>query len=159
MDAATGLEDVRLNGPWSAATVAAFLEAERSPIRLGLTWHDGAPLVVSIWFRYETGVLWCASHESSRLIRALRAAPRVGFEVSVNDPPYRGVRGQAVAELVPAEGGARLGQLIDRYLGDRDSQLARWLLSRADGEVAICLRPDWITAWDFSARMGPAEDD
>lgn len=159
MDAGSALSAVRLNGPWSAEAVAAFLEAEHSPIRLGLTWHDGAPLVVSIWFRYEAGVLWCASHESSRLIRALGAAPRVGFEVSVNDPPYRGVRGQALAELVPAEGGERLGQLLDRYLGGRDSELARWLLSRADGEVAIRLRPDWITSWDFSDRMDAPADD
>ena len=159
MNADSALRDVRLNGPWSAAAVAAFLEAEHSPIRLGLAWQDGAPLVVSIWFRYEAGVLWCASHETSRLIRALREAPRVGFEVSVNEPPYRGVRGQAVAELVPAEGGARLGQLIDRYLGDRESPLASWLLSRAEGEIAICLRPDWITSWDFSRRMGSGADD
>jgi hypothetical protein len=64
-----------------------------------------------------------------------------------------------VAELVPAEGAQRLGELIDRYLGDRDSDLARWLLSRADGEVAIRLRPRWITSWDFSARMGSGRED
>ncbi|MEE4297912.1 MAG: pyridoxamine 5'-phosphate oxidase family protein [Pseudomonadales bacterium] len=152
-------EGVRLNGPWSAAAVASFLEAEHSPLRLAVTWGDGAPLVVSVWFRFEESCLWCASHDTSRLIRALRAAPRVGFEVSVNDPPYRGVRGQAHAELLPAEGGARLGQLVDRYLHGRDSRLARWLLSRSEDEVAIRLRPDWITSWDYSRRMGPPADD
>lgn len=159
MTRTAGLDGVRLNGPWSAAAVTSFLEAEHSPLRLAVTWRDGAPLVVSVWFRFEDSCLWCASHHTSRLIGALRAAPRVGFEVSVNDPPYRGVRGQAVAELLPAEGGARLGQLLDRYLHGRDSRLARWLLSRAEGEVAIRLRPDWITSWDFSRRMGPPAED
>jgi nitroimidazol reductase NimA-like FMN-containing flavoprotein (pyridoxamine 5'-phosphate oxidase superfamily) len=158
-DAGGPFAGVRLNGPWSAARIAAFLDAERSPLRLAVAWTDGAPLVVSLWFRAEAGHLWCASHASSRLIRALRAAPRVGFEVSVNDPPYVGVRGRAVAELLPEAGEARLGELLDRYLGGRDSELARWLLSRADGEIAIRLRPRWITAWDFTPRMGGAGPD
>lgn len=144
----------RLRGPWDAAAVAAFLDAECSPLRLAVTWPGGAPLVVSLWFAHEAGALWCASHRNARLTEALARAPEVGFEVSVNEPPYRGVRGQGRAHLLPEAGAARLEVLLDRYLGDRESNLARWLLSRAEDEVAIRIEPDWLTAWDFSARMG-----
>ena len=144
----------RVRGPWDAAAVARFLDEERSPLRLAVTWSGGAPLVVSLWFAHEAGALWCASHRNARLTEALARAPEVGFEVSVNEPPYRGVRGQGRAHLLPEAGAARLEVLLDRYLGDRESNLARWLLSRAEDEVAIRIEPDWLTAWDFSARMG-----
>ena len=46
-----------------------------------------------------------------------------------------------------------LGRLIDRYLGDRKSRLARWLLGRAEEELAIRIEPRWISAWDYTERM------
>lgn len=146
----------RLRGPWDAATVERFLDEERSPLRLAVNWSGGVPLVVSLWFVHEAGALWCASHRKARLTEALMRAPEVGFDVSVNDPPYRGVRGQGRAHLLPEAGAARLETLLDRYLGDRESNLARWLLSRAEDEVAIRIEPTWLTSWDFSARMGGA---
>ena len=147
----------RLKGSWDGAEVAAFLAQERSPLRLAVAWENQAPLVVSIWFRFEEGAFWGASLVTSRLIKALSNHPRVGFEVSVNDPPYKGVRGQGVVELVPAQGSVRLEQLLDRYLGGRESDLAKWLLSRADEEVALRLVPDWLLSWDYSHRMSSGE--
>ncbi|HSG91785.1 MAG TPA: pyridoxamine 5'-phosphate oxidase family protein [Pseudomonadales bacterium] len=147
------LAGTTLKGPWDAAQVVAFLDGERSPLRLALTSDGGFPLVVSLWFRFEADVLWCATHESSLVARRLAVDPRVGFEVSVNEMPYRGVRGQARVELLPASGPEQLEALLQRYLGGTDSDLARWLLSRADGEVALRLRPNWLTSWDFSHRM------
>ena len=144
----------RLKGPWDAACVADFLAREISPVRLAPRWGNGVPLPVSVWYLYDDGAIWCASHADSRLVKALGKSPRIGFEVSVNDVPYRGIRGQGRVEQVPAEGRARLEQLIDRYLGSRESSLAQWLLSRADDEVALRLVPDWILSWDFSERMG-----
>jgi nitroimidazol reductase NimA-like FMN-containing flavoprotein (pyridoxamine 5'-phosphate oxidase superfamily) len=149
----TPLAATRLKGPWDGAAVAAFLAEEHSPLRLAVPWSNGVPLVVSVWFHFENDALWCASLATSRLIRALHAAPRVGFEVSVNEVPYRGVRGQAEVTLVPAEGRTRLEILLDRYLRGRESGLAKWLLSRADDEVAIRLRPEWLTSWDYTRRM------
>ena len=146
----------RLSGDWDAAEVAAFLDAQIAPIRLAPQWNNGVPLPVSVWYLHEDGVLWCASLRTSRLVKALEAAPRVGFEISVNDVPYRGVRGQGRVDLVPEQAEARLEALIDRYLGDRESALARWLLSRVADEVALRLVPDWLVSWDYSARMGDA---
>jgi hypothetical protein len=41
----------------------------------------------------------------ARILEYLRVEPRCGFEVASDRPPYRGVRGQGVASLHPAEGG------------------------------------------------------
>lgn len=155
-DGAAPLAGVRLKGPWDGARVTRFLAAERSPLRLALTGEQGFPLVVSLWFRFEGDELWCATHERSLVARRLAVDPRVGFEVSLNDPPYCGVRGQGRVEIVAAAGPATLEQLLQRYLGGTDSALAKWLLSRADGELALRIRPNWITSWDFSDRMPAA---
>lgn len=145
--------EARLKGPWNAAQVAAFLEQERSPLRLALAGGSGYPLVVSLWYRFDGEALWCATHRDSHLARRLEQDARVGFEVSVNDPPYRGVRGNARIEMVAAEGEAQLRALLERYLGRTDTSLGAWLLSRADGEVALRIRPRRLTSWDFTTRM------
>lgn len=148
--------DARLKGPWDSDRITAFLDQERTPLRLALTGRSGFPLVVSLWYRLGDDALWCATGPDTLVVRQLREDPRVGFEVSVNDPPYMGIRGQARAEIVPAEGKAQLRALLERYLGGTDSDLARWLLSRADAEVALRLRPHWLVSWDFGDRMKDA---
>lgn len=154
--AASPFAGVRLKGPWDAARIARFLDESRSPLRLALVGEQGFPLVVSLWFRRDHDVLWCATHERSFVARRLATDPRIGFEISVNDPPYCGVRGQGRLQIVPAAGPEMLEHLLQRYLGGTDSKLARWLLSRADGELALCIRPSWITSWDFGDRMPSA---
>ncbi len=148
------LEAVRIRGPWQSAEVVAFLEQEHTPLRLALNGHDGFPLVASLWFSYDQGALWCATHQDSLVARRLAADPRAAFEVSVSEPPYYGVRGQAVVERLPEQGQEKLEAMLKRYLGSHDSKLARWLLSRGDEEVALRIRPKWMTSWDYRERMG-----
>lgn len=147
------LHEVNLRGPWSVAEVLAFLREERSPLRLALNGQEGFPLLASLWFRYADGALWCATHGDSLVARRLRQDPRAAFEVSVSEPPYIGVRGQAAVETLPQRGKGELEALLERYLGGTDSTLARWLLSRADDEVALRIRPKWLTSWDYRQRM------
>ena len=52
-----------------------------------------------------------------------------------------------------AAGAEVLRALIGRYLGDETSELARWLLSRVDREVAIEIIPARLTSWDYGERM------
>ena len=87
------------------------------------------------------------------LLRCFKTGPGCGFEVAPETPPYSGVRGQGHAELLPGEGIPVLLRLVDRYLGTRETRFARWLIGRGDAEVAIRIRPDWLTSWDFSGRM------
>lgn len=46
-----------------------------------------------------------------------------------------------------------LRALIARYYGSEDSELARWLLSRSDAEVAIRIEPIRMSSWDYRKRM------
>jgi hypothetical protein len=58
------------------------------------------------------------------------------------------VQSEPPPELLPA--------LIQRYLGDEKSSLARWLLSRRSTEVAIQIRPSHLHSWDYTKRMKQA---
>lgn len=123
------------------------------PLRLACLDRSGAPRVLSLWYLWRDDALWCATSSRAWVVERLRADARCGFEVAGDRPPYRGVRGTGRAELRPGEGGPILEALLDRYLGGRDSRLARWLLRRADDEMAIRLVPDRMSTWDYSRRM------
>ncbi len=147
---------MKLRGPWSEAEVRTFLAEAQIPLRLACQGQTGFPVLASLWFVPEDGVLWCATQESARTVRLLRDDPRCAFEVAPETPPYRGVRGPAEARIDAARGPEILERLIARYLGDDRSDFARWLLSRAESEVAIALEPRSLLSWDFGARMAGA---
>jgi len=130
----------------------SFLDTQRSPLRLSVNTRGG-PMIVPLWFYYESDSLWCASHKNSLIVSAIGAGASCGFDVSTNDIPYRGVRGRGTARCEPEAGARVLERLLDRYLPDRDNSLARWLLSRADDEVAIEVVPVRLSGWDYSERM------
>ena len=75
------------------------------------------------------------------------------FEVAPNEPPYFGVRGQAMAALEPLGDHKTLQQLLERYLGGGDSDLGQWLLQRSDEELLISLTPVRFFSWDYRERM------
>lgn len=143
----------KLKGPWSLEEIAQFLADTRYPLRLACVGDDGYPRVVSVWFTYLEGKLFCASHKSSHLVALLRSGARVGFEVAPNSPPYYGVRGQGDAVLADEGGAQMLEQLLDRYLGGQDSPLAKWLLSRSEDEILITITPRRWFSWDYRQRM------
>jgi nitroimidazol reductase NimA-like FMN-containing flavoprotein (pyridoxamine 5'-phosphate oxidase superfamily) len=147
------MDAARLTGPWTAAQAERFLEQQAIPLRLGCLTPRGWPLVVSHWFLYRDGLLWCAAQADAKVVHYLRADPRCAFEIATEDIPYRGVRGQGRAHLDPAAGDAVLRALTDRYLGGDDSAFARWLLSRTGDEVAIRIEPRRWRSWDFTRRM------
>lgn len=138
---------------WEWPAIEDFLRSERIPIRLGCLTRSGKPMVCSLWYLYDEGALWCATQKNARLARHLARCADCGFEIAPDRMPYRGVRGQGRAELLPQCGREILLQLIDRYLETRESAFARWLIARADREVAIRIHPEWLTSWDFGARM------
>jgi len=144
-------------GPWSPADIDQFLTDTHFPVRLACIAGDGYPRVVSVWFMYRQGQLFCASHRSSQLVALLRANPRVGFEIGPNEPPYCGVRGQGDAQLDSDGGAGMLEQLLDRYLGGADSALAQWLLSRREEEMLITITPRRWFSWDYRQRMGEGQ--
>lgn len=143
----------RHKGPWSPQEAEAFLLDFREPLRVACHGPSGHPVLASLWFLPRGGQLWCATQRSADVASHLARDGRCAFEASVAHPPYRGVRGQGVATCHEEGGEEILRAVIDRYLGDATSDLARTLLRRADREVAICIEPERIVTWDYSDRM------
>ena len=142
-----------LKGPWDTEQINDFLHGTRIPLRLACVGSDGFPRVVSLWSRYIDGCFYCVTHCESQLASLLRQNDKVGFEVSPNDPPYHGIRGQGLAELLREGAETTLRQHLQHYLGGIDSELARWLLSRADDELLIKVSAQRIFSWDYRERM------
>jgi hypothetical protein len=125
---------------------------ERIPLRISVQTTKG-PLIAPLWFEWDGARFWCACQKDAAIVRALERDPLCAFDLSTNDMPYRGLRGRGHAHCRPERGVAVLERLIDRYLPDRRTPLAAWLLSRSTNEVAIEITPTWQTTWDYSARM------
>lgn len=130
-----------------------FLAQSRVPLRLACITRQGWPMVLSLWYLYDAGSIYCATQKSSKLVYHLEGNPRCGFEVAGDQPPYQGVRGQGEAFLLQDRGREMLERLMHRYLPGPESTLRQTLLSRADNEVAIQIRPRRIFAWDYTSRM------
>ena len=141
------------SGPWTASQVREFLSEARIPMRLAANTDSGFPVVLSLWFLVEGDEIFGAVHRDARIAQRLRADPRCAFEIAPNEPPYFGVRGQATASLESAGARELLERLLRRYVGTTDSKLGRFLLGRADEELVVRLKPEWIGTWDYSERM------
>jgi hypothetical protein len=142
-------------GPWSADRVERFLAETEVPLRLACNGASGHPVMASLWFLAIEGTLWCATPRDASVAARLRDDGRCAFEVSVESPPYRGVRGTGVATLHDERGEEILRALLARYLGDSNAALKSLLLSRVEGETAIAIEPRTLVSWDFSDRMEP----
>ena len=149
---------MKLSGPWDDTQVGDFLRQARIPVRLGVSSPGGdGPLVVSLWYLWRDGALWCASTADAAVVKALRHSPACGFEVAGETPPYHGVRGQGRAEI-SEDGDDLLRELYKRYGGKTEHDFARWLLGRDAKECAIRIIPDRIMSWDYRDRMAGAFD-
>lgn len=142
-------------GAWDEREVAAFLDTPR-PLRLSVRRPDGSPWIVTLWYRYDDGVFECATSANADVVRYLRAEADVAFDVSTNDPPYRGVRGNGTASVDTDADQSLLRALVARYLGGTDSTLAERLLAEGREEARIVIRPARVYSWDYTDRM-PAD--
>ena len=115
---------MRQKGPWSTDQIQHFLQDVSIPLRIACNGASGFPVMASLWFVPERGKLWCATQRGSSVVSLLSRDSRCAFEVSVETPPYRGVRGTGVATLHDDRGEELLRVLIERYLGHTNSKLA-----------------------------------
>jgi nitroimidazol reductase NimA-like FMN-containing flavoprotein (pyridoxamine 5'-phosphate oxidase superfamily) len=137
----------------------SYLEETVIPLRLACRTGSGWPLILSLWYLYQDGSIYCATQASARIVTHLKNDPRCAFEIASDQPPYCGIRGQAEAEILPRLGGSTLAQLLIRYLGDTTNTLATRLLRKRASEVAIRLRPISVYSWNFTDRMQDAVPD
>ena len=137
----------------NSISIEKYLQETKIPIRLSCVMESGWPAVLSLWYLFEKGSLYCATPENAKVVSYLRAEPRCSFEVASDQPPYCGVRGRAVATVDPGRGVEILERLLYRYLGGINKPLAKKLLGRPRPEVAIRLDPQSFYTWNFSDRM------
>lgn len=140
------------SGPWTAERIRDFLAESVIPIRLASNGKSGL-MVQSLWYILQGDQLWCCTQADSVLARRLARDPNVAFEVSPDQPPYHGVRGRGVATRAPEKAAVILPMLLERYLQDSNRELAQWLMSRLDSEVAIGISDLSLSSWDFRSRM------
>lgn len=138
---------------WSEEEIGSYLDQTTTPIRVSCIDDDGYPVICSLWFVHQDGVLWSASHRNSYIIKALQKRSGIGFEVATNEYPYHGVRGKADVALFEDSSVNILEEVISKYLQGSNTELADWLLSRKQDEYAIRIRPISVNSWDFSKRM------
>jgi hypothetical protein len=138
---------------WDEDQIIKFLENAEIPIRLSFLNKAKEPQICSLWYQYDNGVICCASHKNSFLIKQLKHNTNISFEVSSNEYPYKGIRGKAEIELSMINAENILGKLISKYLGSNNSKLSSWLMSRIDDEYVIKIIPTVVNSWDFSDRM------
>ncbi|ELZ90383.1 hypothetical protein C440_16931 [Haloferax mucosum ATCC BAA-1512] len=147
------------SGPWSPQRVTDFLTRTTIPIRLSCRTPSDDLWMLSLWYEWdaEQSELRCATSADADIVRFLRAHDDIAFEVSTNDPPYRGVRGRGTATVEPDDEKAVLRRLIGRYLGDDETPLTKRLLSPERDEVVIRIRPTKLHTWDYASRMEPTK--
>ncbi len=143
-------------GPWDGARIREFFDEAVIPLRLAAVARSGWPVVLSLWFAVEDDRILCATQRDAAIVRVLEHDPRCAFETAGERPPYRGVGGRGRVSLDTGSAGRVLELLLRRYQGGTDGELARWLLSRVETEVAIVIEPVSLRTWDFTTRMGAA---
>jgi len=148
----------RLTGAWDHDETVAFLTSQTVPLRLSCHTRTDDLWMLSLWYLYREDALWCATSASADVVDYLAGDDGVAFEISTNDPPYKGVRGNGTASVEADPEKAILKELLERYLGGTDSPLAERLLSPEREEVRIRIDPARVYTWDFSERMRESVD-
>ena len=137
--------------------VDSLINSTKIPVRLSCIMPNGFPCVLSLWFVCVGGKLCCATQESAKIVTYLRKNDSCAFEIAADTPPYRGIRGYGVAKIRRDIGIQILDKLIDRYLENKESKLAKFLRKNSENEVAIEITPNRIFSYDYSKRMSDSK--
>ena len=126
---------------------------KKIPIRISFMKSTGFPAVVSLWYTHADGRIYCAAQKTAKIITYVRQNPKCGFEIAGDMPPYKGLRGEGTVEILHEKGREVLEILIEKYLGEKESTLSRFLRDNSKNEVAIEIIPQKIHSYDYSKRM------
>ena len=135
-----------------------YVERELSPdtkipIRLGFIKPNGSPSIISLWYIDMNGKIYCATQKTAKILHYLENQPICGFEISADQPPYKGSRGEGIVKIMPTKGPEILNILIKKYLGEKESTLSKFLRVHSKNEIAIEITPTKIFHYDYSKRM------
>jgi nitroimidazol reductase NimA-like FMN-containing flavoprotein (pyridoxamine 5'-phosphate oxidase superfamily) len=135
-----------------------YLTFSDIPLHISCMSTENWPIVISLWYIYMNEKFYCATQNSSKIIRYLRHSPKCGFEVSKDHFPYRGIRGYGNTLILQDKGEYILRILLEKYLKEKElSKITKLLLSKKhlQNEVAIEITPFRMFEWDFKERMCP----
>ena len=144
---------MQIRGSLDREEIEQFLTDCNIPIRIACRTPGDRLWMLSLWFRYRDGGVYCATSKGAAVVSYLEYDDRIAFEVSTNQPPYRGVRGGGRATISDDPEKAVLRELLERYLGETDTPLGSRLLSDNREEVTISIDPSVVFGWDFTDRM------
>ena len=126
------------------------------PIRVGFIPSDDMPTVISLWYTYNDGKIYCASQKTAKIISYLKKNPVCGFEIAADTLPYKGMRGTGTVQILNETGAYVLDFLMEKYLGEKESKLSKFLRNNSKTEVAIEITPKKIFTYNYSKRMSNA---
>lgn len=123
------------------------------PIRIACIKPNGMPSVVSLWYVQINEKIYCATQNSAKIVSYFKKNPLCGFEIAADKPPYKGTRGEGNVKILDEKGQEILAILIQKYLGEKESNLSRFLKNNSKTEVAIEISPQKFFNYDYSKRM------
>ena len=130
-----------------------FISDSKIPIRIAFMKSNSLPAVVSLWYVCKDGKIYCATQKTAKIVSYLKKNPLCGFEIAADKPPYKGVRGEGTVQILNETGAYVLDLLMEKYLGEKESTLSKFLRDNSKTEVAIEITPQKIFHYDYSKRM------
>ena len=130
-----------------------FISDSKIPIRIAFMKSNSLPAVVSLWYVCKDGKIYCATQKTAKIVSYLKKNPLCGFEIAADKPPYKGVRGEGTVQILNETGPYVLDLLMEKYLGEKESTLSKFLRDNSKTEVAIEITPQKIFHYDYSKRM------
>ena len=130
-----------------------MLHDSKIPIRIAFIKPNQFPNVISLWYENIDGKIYCATQKSAKIVSYLRKNPYCGFEIATDKPPYKGVRGEGIVEILDDKDSDMLEILIDKYLGNKESTLSKFLRNNSKTEVSLEITPRKVFYYDYSKRM------
>jgi len=130
-----------------------FISDSKIPIRIAFMKDVGVSAVISLWYFCNDDKIYCATQKTARIVSYLQKNPICGFEIAADKPPYKGIRGKGTAQILNETGEYVLEFLIEKYLGEKESILSKFLRDNSKTEVVIEITPQKIFHYDYSKRM------
>ena len=130
-----------------------FIPDSKIPIRIAFMKDVGVPAVISLWYVCKDGKIYCATQKTAKIVSYLQKNPICGFEIAADKPPYKGIRSEGTAQILNETGEYVLEFLIEKYLGEKESILSKFLRDNSKTEVVIEITPQKIFHYDYSKRM------
>ena len=136
------------------AEALRFLSESTSMIRLGTVDSEGDPNIHPAWFYFDvvSKKLYLFTWKDSKKARNVKMRRRVYFDVDDDRPPYKGVRGKAIARVVPnrAASVSLTQKILAKYIPDSSPLTKSYLTEVEKGDsVVVEVSPLYFSTWDY----------